>query len=104
MEYLEKQGLTIQLLKERGFLYAVRKCSLTYKSPARYGDTIRCEAELIKVTAAQLIFNQKIYEKFTRRLLVEAEITLVSLNHDFKPTPIPEDIKSHFPTLIRQLN
>lgn len=93
VEFLESRGLTVERLRQNGFLYAVRQCSLTYKSPARHGQTIVCGARLKKITAAQLIFDQEIFEKTSRRLLVEAEVTLVSLNKDFKPVPIPEEIK-----------
>jgi len=37
--------------------------------------------------------HQKIFDKAHGSLLVEAEVTLVSLNQDFKPIPIPENIK-----------
>lgn len=80
------------MFHERGMLYAVRKCNVTYRSPARYGDTIICDATLIKVTAAQLIFEQKIHHKKTGRM-IESEVTLACLNKDFKPTQIPEDLK-----------
>ncbi len=93
-EFLEKRGLTIRRLHASGFLYAVRKCDLIYRSPARYGDTIICDASLKKVTAAQLFFEQRIYNKEDGRLLVESEVTLVSLNKDFKPVPIPEELKA----------
>ena len=92
-EYLEKRGLTVEMLRERKFLYAVRKCSIKYKSPARYGDVITCDAVLKKSTAVQLIFDQKIYNKDTNKLLVEAEVSLVCLNQDFKPTPLPDYLK-----------
>ena len=91
-EYLEKKGLSVQQFQARGLLYAVRQCSITYRSPARYGDTLLCEAKLLKATAAQLIFAQTIHDKKTNRLVVEAEVTLVCLNLDFKPTQIPEDL------------
>ena len=93
-EFLENKGLSVTLFRERKFLYAVRKCTITYRSPARYGDTIICDARLIKTTAVQLVFDQKIHDKKTGRLLVEAEVVLVSLTENFKPTPIPEDLKS----------
>ncbi len=93
-EFLEKRGLSVAQLHRTGFLYAVRKCSITYRSPARYGDTILCEAQLKEVTAAQLIFEQTIRDKASGRLLVEAQVSLVSLTKDFKPTPIPETIKT----------
>ncbi len=95
-EFLEQHGLSIKLLREKGFLYAVTKCNISYRSPARYGDTIIGDAKLTKITAAQMIFDQKIYDKLSGRLLVEAEVTLVSLNNNFKPTPIPEEIKEKF--------
>ena len=93
-ESLEKKGLSVEAFKKRGLLYAVRKCTITYRSPARYGDVLICEATLKKVTAVQLVFDQKIYDKKTQRLVVEAEVTLVSLNKEFKPTQIPEDLKA----------
>ena len=92
-ELLVHLGLDINLFREKKFLYAVRKCSITYRSPARYGDTIVCSAKIIKSTAVQITFQQEIHDKESGRLLVEAEVTVVSLTKDFKPTPIPEDIK-----------
>ena len=93
-EFLEKKGLSVEVFKQHGLLYAVRKCSIMYRSPARYGDMLICGAELLKITAAQLIFNQKIHHKETGRLIVEAEITLACLDKDLKPHQIPEDLKS----------
>jgi len=93
-EYLEEKGIDITIFREQRFLYAVRECHLIYKSSARYGDTITCSTKLIKITSAQLVFEQSIHEKLDKRLILEAEVTVVSLNKDFNPTPIPEDIKS----------
>lgn len=93
-EFLEQKGLSVKDFQEQGFLYAVRKCSIAYKSPARYGDTVICDAKLTKISAAQLFFVQKIHDKKTGRLLVEAEVSLVSLDKEFKPAPIPDEIKA----------
>lgn|SRR3989338_4046994 len=93
-QYLVRKGIDPDLFRQKKFLYAVRKCTITYKAPARYGDTIICDANLLRITAAQLFFKQTIRDKATGRLVLEAEITLVSLNKDFKPTPIPEEIRS----------
>lgn len=93
-EFLAEKGLSVAEFHACGFLYAVRQCHVNYRSPARYGDTIICRTKLLKITAAQLVFDQKVYNKSDDRLLVDAEVSLVSLNRDFKPTPIPEKIKS----------
>lgn len=92
-ELLEDKGLSVKTFEQRGLLYAVSKCNIRYRSPARYGDVLLCGAELIKVTAAQLIFKQNIYNKATNVLIVEAEVTLVCLNTDMKPVQIPQDLK-----------
>lgn len=92
-EFLESKHLSVALFKERGLAYAVRHCNIQYRSPARYGDTLLCSAVLVKATAAQLVFEQKINDKKDGRLIVEAEVSLVCLNSDFKPVPIPEDLK-----------
>ena len=34
-EFLENKGLSVAIFRNRGLLYAVRKCSITYRSPAR---------------------------------------------------------------------
>lgn len=92
-EFLEKKGLSVAAFHQRGLLYAVRKCSITYRSPARYGDILVCDAQVTKTTAAQIVFNQTIQQKSTGMLVVEAEVILVCLNRDLKPVPIPEDLK-----------
>lgn len=92
-EFLETKGLSVQMFRDRGLNYAVRQCNVSYRSPARYGENLICTAELKKVTAVQLIFDQKIVDKKDGRLIVEAEVSLACLNNDFKPTPIPDDLK-----------
>lgn len=97
-EFLANKGLSVPELHKQGFLYAVRQCNIMYKSPARYGDILLCDAKLEKVTAAQMIFHQTILDKNTQNIVVEADVWLVSLNKDFKPTIIPEEIKKKLST------
>jgi acyl-CoA thioester hydrolase len=92
-EFLEEKDLSVLLFKQRGLTYAVRECHVVYKSPARYGDTLICSAKLQKATAVQLVFDQTIHDKKDGRLILEAEVSLVCLNSEFKPTPIPDDLK-----------
>ena len=93
-ELLDATGLTVKQLNDRGYLFAVRKCMITYKAPARYADVIVCNAKVIKMTAAQLIFEQTIHHKETNQLLVEAEISLVCLSLDFKARELPDDLRA----------
>lgn len=92
-EFLEMRGLSVELFMERGFLFVVRQCNVSYRSPARYGDTLICGAKLKKIGASQLIFEQAVHDKKDGRLLIEAEVSLVCLNMEFRPTAIPDDLK-----------
>ena len=92
-EFLEKRGLSVEMFRKRGYIYVVRQCNVSYRSPARYGDRLICDAKLKKIGASQLIFNQTVHDKKDGRLIIEAEVSLVCLNADFKPTPIPDDLR-----------
>ena len=92
-EFLEKRGLSVETFQKRGFFYVVRQCNISYRSPARYGEVILCDAKLKKIGASQLVFDQTVHDKKDGRLIVEAEVFLVCLNKEFKPTPIPDDLK-----------
>ena len=92
-EFLEKRNLSVEEFKERGFFYVGRQCNVTYRSPARYGDTLLCEAKLKKMGASQLVFDQTVHDKKDERLIIEAEVSLVCLNKEFRPTPIPDDLR-----------
>ena len=88
--YLEERGVQAH----GDFLYAVRKCEVTYKTPARYGDVVICETTLNEMSAAQITFTQKIFHKETQKLLVSAVMVLVSLTPNFKPVAIPDEIRA----------
>ena len=89
-EYLEDRGIQAH----GDFLYAVRKCNVTYKAPARYGDRISITANITRITAAQIYFEQLITHTETNKLLVSADVHLVCLTKDFKPIAISEDIRA----------
>ncbi len=92
-ELLERKGVDVKGTTGEKFLYAVRKCSVVYKSPARYGDIIVADAEITKVTHAQIIFKQRVYDKDSGRIFAEAEVSIVTLNSDFKPVAMSDALR-----------
>ena len=93
-QYFEDLGLAVPAFVDRGFIYAARYCHITYKSPARYGDTLICDAKVIKVTGAQIVFAQRAWNSADQRTFVEAEVGLVCLDRAFKPHSLPDDLRS----------
>ncbi|NLE65170.1 MAG: YbgC/FadM family acyl-CoA thioesterase [Elusimicrobia bacterium] len=92
-DYLLARGVRITDLIARGILFAVRSCSLDYRAPARYGDVVLCDAVIEKLTGARVFFRQKVVNKVSGDLLVEADVVLACLGERFRPCPIPTDIK-----------
>ena len=48
-EYMEKRGLILKELAEKGFLFVVRRVDIEYKAPAHYGDTLEIVTKLSKI-------------------------------------------------------
>ncbi len=92
-EFIENKGFNLVDLQKNNIWFAVRKCNLTYKAPARYGDTIICETTIKKMLAAQIIFHQIIKEKSSEKLLVESEVSLVCITNSFEPQQIPDGLR-----------
>ena len=93
-QFFEDLCLGVRAFGDRGLIYAVRYCNIAYKSPARYGDTLVCDARVIKVTGAQVVFAQRAWDGAGQRTFVEAEVALVCLDKDFKPHPLPDELRS----------
>lgn len=94
-EYLQRRGFSVKDLAGQGISFAVRSCNILYKSPARYGDIIVCDASLRELTSAQIIFLQEIKHKDNGKLVAKAEVALVCLDNDFRPVAIPKEIKEN---------
>jgi acyl-CoA thioester hydrolase len=94
-EYLENRGISVKAIAIQGFFFAVRSCNIVYKSPARYGDVLVCDAVLRDQTPAQIIFIQEIKQKNSGKLVAKAEVALVCLDNAFHPVAIPNQIKEN---------
>lgn len=94
-EYLEDRGISVKAIALQGFFFAVRSCNIVYKSPARYGDILVCNAILQDRTPAQIVFTQEIKQKDSGKLVAKAEVALVCLDNSFRPVVIPNQIKEN---------
>ena len=70
-----------ELKKEFGVLIIVKSCNIDYKKPA-----------IFEITKTSFIMEQNINRD--KELIASADIHLVSVNSDGKPTKIPEILKN----------
>jgi acyl-CoA thioester hydrolase len=77
-DFLEQRGLSVAELMQEGTLFMVVHAELTYRSPARYGDTLTIETRLARSGKASMTFAHVVRERASRRTVVEGSATLVA--------------------------
>ena len=81
-----------QLKKEFGILIIVKSCKIEYKKPTMFEDKLSILTIINKITKTSFIMKQDI--KRNEELVASADIHLVSVNLDGKPTKIPEKLRN----------
>ena len=83
-----------QLKKEFGILIIVKSCKIEYKKPTMFEDKLSILTIINKITKTSFIMKQDIIRN--GELVASADIHLVSVNSDGKPTKIPEKLRNKF--------
>tara|TARA_B100000886_G_C20278796_1_gene430260 strand:- start:171 stop:578 length:408 start_codon:yes stop_codon:yes gene_type:complete len=81
-----------QLKKEFGILIIVKSCKIEYKKPTMFEDKLSILTIINKITKTSFIMKQDIIRN--GELVASADIHLVSVNSDGKPTKIPEKLRN----------
>ncbi len=82
----------VGLKKEFGILIIVKSCKIKYVKPAVLEDKLTVLTKINEITKTSFIINQNI--KKSEELVASADIHLVIVNSDGKPTKIPEKLKN----------
>ena len=91
-EFLESRGVLIKDLQHAGTLFVVARQEIDYKLPAFYGDTLTVEARIADVAGVRIEFEYEIKNQ-NNQTVSEAKTVLVCIGRDFKPKPIPQEIR-----------
>ena len=79
------------LLDDHGVLLIVKSCNIEYKKPAQFEDMLEVVSEAISFTKTSFLMKQKILRN--EELIANAEIHLVAVDKNGKPTKLPEELK-----------
>ena len=80
-----------ELKKKFGILIIVKSCNIDYKKPAVFEDKLSIISTIIEITKTSFVMRQNI--KRNEELIAVADIRLVSVNSNGKPTKIPDNFK-----------
>ena len=79
------------ILEQFGVLLIVKSCNIEYKKPARFEDTLEIISEIKSFTKTSFLMKQSILRN--NEIISDAEIHLVSVDKNGKPSKIPGDLK-----------
>ena len=79
------------ILEQFGVLLIVKSCNIEYKKPARFEDTLEIISEIKSFTKTSFLMKQSISR--INEIISDAEIHIVSVDKNGKPSKIPEDLK-----------
>ena len=79
------------LFKKHGILLIVKSCNIEYKKPAKFEDKLQIVSETFSFTKTSFLMRQDI--KRNDELISVADIHLVAVDKNGKPSKIPEEFK-----------
>jgi len=88
-EFCLENGINTQEYARQGVWFVVANIEVTYRAPARYGETVTVETRVEKVGRTSIVFKQRILRD--AKLLIESTVVWVCVNTEFKPRSVPEE-------------
>jgi acyl-CoA thioester hydrolase len=90
-EWLRALGVEQEALKaEQGLMFVVVHADVSFRKPARYGDSLQVTCTLEERSRASLTFRQHILRGGTQELLVEGLVRIACLDASkLKPRGLP---------------
>ena len=91
-EAIYSLGYTNSLILEKfGVLLIVKSCNIKYKKPAKFEDTLKIISEIQSFTKTSFLMKQIILRD--DKIISDAEVHLVSINKNGKPSKIPDELR-----------
>ncbi len=90
-EFLLDHGISVAELHNQGLFFAVTHVDISYRRPARLGETINITTEIFEMKKASTVFKSLILRNDT--LLVEAYVTFACIDKEGKARRLPAELR-----------
>lgn len=90
---LLEDHLDLETFMKSGFLFFVVNINISYRNPARVGDTIQVRSGLKKIGNKSAVIRQKILNKVTGTVCIDADVTFVIADIEGRPLKLEADLK-----------
>lgn len=91
-DWVREIGIDQLQMKAEGVVFAVRRVEADYIAPAFFDDCLEVRTEVVELTAARMIVDQKVYRDAD--LLFAAKVTLVCIGPGGRPARLPAKLRS----------
>jgi acyl-CoA thioester hydrolase len=88
------------LSQAEGVAFAVRRCEIDFRWPARLDDLLEVETRIVDIGGASIVFEQTIFKvddvmagPTDRRLLVRILLTVFCINPQARPVRLPRPVR-----------
>lgn len=98
--FLEAVGLPYAALEEQGLLIPVLECACRYRSPARYGQTVRVQAWISEIKGVRFRVQYRVLGP-DGCLLADGSTAHVFVDRDFRPIPMARRRPDVWDALVR---
>ena len=82
------------LLDKFNIFFVVKECSIEFKQPAFFEDTIKVVSKIDQLSRVKIKFNQKIFRGSS--LLAQANILVLPVNKSGKISKLPNELYFYF--------
>ena len=82
------------LLDKFNIFFVVKECSIEFKQPAFFEDTIKVVSKIDQLSRVKIKFNQKIFRGSS--LLTQANILVIPVNKSGKISKLPNELYFYF--------
>ena len=81
----------LSILENFGILLIVKSCNIEYKKPAKFEDKLEVFSEVKSFTKTSFLMKQSILRN--NEIITDAEVHLVSVDKNGKPSKLPDELK-----------
>lgn len=92
-ELLAAHGFSVAELAAQGTVFVVARVEIDYRSSARLGETIVVETSVAEMTRTSILFDAKMRDKASGRLIAESTARLVCVDPSGKIKRIPQELQ-----------
>jgi acyl-CoA thioester hydrolase len=91
-DWVREIGIDQLEMKAAGIVFAVRRLSADYFSPARFDDKLQVRTKVTLLRPARMVMQQQVCRDET--VLFAADVTIVCIGADGKPARFPAKLRS----------